>query len=426
MKEQNINKHALFLLLMMSGLYFVSFFQRVAVPGTIFNDLQRDFATTASAVTSLGSIYLLVYASLQLFIGMLADKHGGVKITLICGLFLCIGSVLFPLSNSLWLLYLSRALVGIGASGMYLCIIKETDTLFSPKHFAPLLGLFCMIGYGGGLFGTKPFRGIVEMMGWRWALLLVAGISVIFLVLTYFAGRAYMGKSAVVSEKPILEKTKIVIMNSLAYPLFITGMINFSIYFSIQAIIGPKFIGDFLKMEPGQSTKYTFIMMFFTLATMLSSGHLSRMIGNKRKPFLVFGSVNVLLAVFILLGGTIFNFPAPCFLLAYVMLAISGGLTPVTVSFVKELNPRNAAALSVGLQNTVSYVSVAIGANLIGFILDVFKGSALSVNGAWVYPAEAYTAIFTIMLIFALIAVVSSFRSRETHGRSIHETAEPA
>ena len=413
------------LLLLMSGLYFVSFFQRVAVPGTIFNDLQKDFATSASAITSLGAIYLLVYASLQLFIGMLADRHGGVKITLICGLFLCIGSVLFPLSNSLPILYLSRALVGIGASGMYLCIIKETDMLFNPKHFAPLLGLFCMIGYGGGLFGTRPFRGVVDMMGWRWALLLVAGVSVVFLVMTYFAGRAYMGKSAVISEKPVLERTKQVIMNTKAYPLFIAGMINFSIYFSIQATIGPKFIGDFLKVDPGQSTKYTFIMMLFTMATMFTSGHLSRMMGDKRKPFLVFGSVNILIAVLILLTGSIFKFPAPFFLLAYIMLAISGGLTPVTVSFVKELNPRDVAALSVGLQNTVSYVAVAVSANLIGLILDVFKGRAVSINGAWAYPAEAYTTIFSLMLIFSLVAVLASFRARETHGRSIHEPAKP-
>jgi len=141
MNHSNIKKHAFILLLLMSGLYFVSFFQRVAVPGTIFNELQRDFAASASAVTALGAIYLLIYASLQLFIGMLADRHGGVKITLICGLCLCIGSILFPLSNSLWVLYLSRALVGVGASGMYLCIIKETDTLFSARNFAPLIGL---------------------------------------------------------------------------------------------------------------------------------------------------------------------------------------------------------------------------------------------------------------------------------------------
>jgi uncharacterized membrane protein YoaT (DUF817 family) len=83
------------------------------------------------------------------------------------------------------------------------------------------------------------------------------------------------------------------------------------------------------------------------------------------------------------------------------------------------------AALSVGLQNTVSYVAVAVSANLIGLILDVFKGRAVSINGAWAYPAEAYTTIFSLMLIFSLVAVLASFRARETHGRSIHEPAKP-
>lgn len=420
MKDRANKKHALILLLLMSGLYFVSFFQRVAVPGTIFNELQKDFAASASAVTALGAIYLLVYACLQLFIGMLADRHGGIKIILIGGVFLCIGSVLFPLSGNLWALYLSRALVGVGASGMYLCIIKETDTLFSAGNFAPLLGLFCMIGYGGGLFGTKPFRGIVDVMGWRWALLLVAGIAVIFLGLTYFIGRAFMRKNRVISEKPVFEQARRVIMNSMAYPLFIAGMINFSIYFSIQATIGPKFIGDFLKLEAGQSTTYTFVMMLFTMMMMFSSGHLSRLLGNKRKPFLVFGSINTLLAVVILLAGVLFKFPPACFLVAYVMLAVSGGLTPVTVSFLKELNPRDVSALSVGLQNTACYIAVAASAYLIGLILDVFKKSAVAFNGTWVYPAEAYITIFTVMLFFAFISVVSSLRSRETSGQCIY------
>ena len=426
MKDINIKKHAFVLLLLMSGLYFISYFQRVAIPGTIFNELQRDFAASASAVTALGAIYLLVYASMQLFIGMLADRHGGVKITLVCGLLLCIGSLLFPLSDSLWVLYLSRVLVGVGASGMYLCIIKETDTLFSARNFAPLIGLFCMIGYGGGLFGTRPFREIVDVMGWRWALLLMAGVTVIFLVLTYFAGRAFMGNNTVISRKPVLDKIKRVIKNSMAYPVFIAVMINFSLYFSIQATIGPKFIEDFLKLEASQSTKYTFIMMLFTVLMLLISGNLSRWLGNRRKPFLVFGAVNAMIAVGILLAGSIFKFPPACFLLAYVMLAVSGGLGPVIVSFVKELSPCDVSALSIGFMNTFCYVAVAVSANLIGLILDIFKNSAMMVNGTRVYPAEAYITMFTVMLFFSIISVISSLHSRETKGQSIYDASGSA
>ena len=58
----------------MGSIYFFSYFQRVGVPGTIFNELQSSFAATAAAVTALSSIYLYIYAGAQLIVGMLADR----------------------------------------------------------------------------------------------------------------------------------------------------------------------------------------------------------------------------------------------------------------------------------------------------------------------------------------------------------------
>ena len=426
MKNQTFNKRALLLLLLMSGLYFFSYFQRVAIPGTVFNEIQKEFSASASAVTALGSIYLLIYAGLQLVIGMLTDRHGGVKIILLCGLCLCAGSALFPLSGSLWMLYLSRALVGVGASGMYLCIIKETDLLFSSRNFVSLVGLFCMIGYSGGLFGTKPFRLMVDSMGWRPSLLLLAAITVIFLGLTWLAGRAFAVRSPVAAGQPVRVKLVRVVKNMPAYPLVTAVMINFTLYFSIQAMIGPKFIEDFLKLGAGESTKYTFIMMLVTVIMMSVSGNLSRLLGNRRKPFMVFGSVNALCAVGLLLAGTIFRFPAPYFLAGYIMLAMSSGLTPVVVSFLKELSPAHLAAMAVGYSNTLCYVGVALSAYLIGVILDMFKAQAVQVNGAWVYPAQAYITIFSVMFCAAIVSVLAILRSRETKGQSIYATPGPA
>jgi predicted MFS family arabinose efflux permease len=426
MKDLNIKRHALILLLLMAGLYFFSYFQRVAIPGTIFNEIQKDFTASASAVTALSSIYLLIYASLQLVIGMLTDRYGGVKIILLCGLCLCAGSVLFPLSKSLWMLYLSRALVGVGASGMYLCIIKETDELFSSRNFVSLVGLFCMIGYSGGLFGTKPFRGMVDAMGWRPALLLVAVITAVFLVLTYLIGRSFMGKTRIIAGQPVRAKLLRVLKNTLAYPLIIATTINFTLYFSIQAMIGPKFIEDFLKLGAGESTKYTFIMMLTTVTMMSISGNLSRLLGNRRKPFIVFGSVNAMCAVGLLLAGTLWRLPPPCFLTGYIMLAMSCGLTPVVVSFLKELSPSDVAAMAIGYQNTLCYIGVALSAYLIGMILDMFKAQAVSINGAWIYPSQAYVTILSVMFCAAVVSVLAILRSRETQGQTIYGTSGPA
>jgi uncharacterized membrane protein len=56
----------------MVALYFFSFFLRTAIPGTIFDELQSDLKLTASSVTALGSIYLYIYAAMQLLVGLLA------------------------------------------------------------------------------------------------------------------------------------------------------------------------------------------------------------------------------------------------------------------------------------------------------------------------------------------------------------------
>ncbi len=106
-------------------LYFFSFFQRIAVPGTIFNELKTDFAVSAAVVTSLGAIYLYMYAGTQIFTGILADRFGSARVVLAGGILMAIGSIFFPLCTSLTPLYLSRAIIGMGASLMFITMVKE-------------------------------------------------------------------------------------------------------------------------------------------------------------------------------------------------------------------------------------------------------------------------------------------------------------
>src|SRR5450759_1644366 len=114
----------------MIALYFFSYFQRVAVPGTVFNELQVDFNASAVAITALGALFLYVYGFWQIFAGMLADRFGGLRMVLIGGLLMTAGALVFPLARGLPLLYTTRVLVAFGASFMYISLIKEIDTLF--------------------------------------------------------------------------------------------------------------------------------------------------------------------------------------------------------------------------------------------------------------------------------------------------------
>ena len=126
------------LVILASLLYFAANLQRVAVPGAVFTLLQNDLQTTAQSIASLGSYFMYVYAASQLVIGILIARYGGFKvITLGSNLFFA-GSLLFPVAQTLPLLYFSRVLIGVGSVSFYLSLIAETKKIGSGAR--PIIG----------------------------------------------------------------------------------------------------------------------------------------------------------------------------------------------------------------------------------------------------------------------------------------------
>ena len=71
------SRGSMLLFLPMLFLYASSYFQRTAVPGTIFNQLQSDLNLNAFQIAAMGASFVYIYALSQTFVGMLADKYGG-------------------------------------------------------------------------------------------------------------------------------------------------------------------------------------------------------------------------------------------------------------------------------------------------------------------------------------------------------------
>lgn len=416
--DHDKRKYEIAMILAMAGLYFFSFFQRVAIPGTIFNELQADYGISASQVAQLSSIYLLVYASMQPFAGVMADRFGGIKVVLVSGLLLCAGSLLFPFSTGKWELYLSRALVGLGASTMYLCMVKETDHYFGGKNFAPIFGFLCLLGYSGGLAGTRPFRGLVECIGWRTSCISVA-IATFAVLLFAFTMMKKVDRDPLEKSNHLIRNIGKVIRNKMNYPLLLTTPICFSIYFTLQATVGAKFLEDFCGISSLSASNYTLAMMISVMSSMTLSGIFSRLLGNRRKCFVIFNGASTMLATCLLLCGTLFRLPAPFFLVGFILPAAASGCTPVNVSLMKEINEPDKAAISVGIMNTTTYAMVAVMSQISGKILDLFSSEATTVNGVTIYPHSAYVALFAVLLSVAVIPFTASFFCAETKGENV-------
>lgn len=401
----------------MSGLYFFSFFQRVAVPGTVFDEIQSDLGISAAAVTALGAIYLYIYAGTQLFVGIAADRFGGARLLLAGGLVMCVGSLAFPLSGSLWLIYASRALTGLGASFMFLCIVRELDALFGPRQFALLIGPVLFFGYLGGLAGTFPLERVVARFGWRASLLGAAVLSSVMLACAFVL---LVRLSHLVSRgRPLAwSQFREVLGNRRAMPLLFSCPVNFGIYFLIQTTLGKKFLQDVAGMSSAAAASYTFVMMAVVMVVVFMAGFLPRLIGDRRRPLIVTAMSLTLAATSLLVCGVIARAPGAFFLAPYVLLAISTGLGPASITTMKELNRPGAVGLAVSLLNCLTYLCVAVLANLAGMVLDRFRHLAAVTDAGVLYPPQAYAAVFAGLLVLAALSFTSALFIPETRGQS--------
>ena len=410
---------ALAILFCMSAIYFFSFFQRVAVPGTIFDELQSDFQTTAGWIAGLSTLFLCIYGVMQFLSGLLNDRFGAVRIMLACGLLLTLGSLLFPLSHSLPALYATRALVGLGASLAFISIVKELDYLFDSHQFPQYLSIAMFLGYTGGLTGTFPFERAVSLWGWRHSLLGSGVLCALALVVAYVLFK----KSGALARRvhaPSLLVFGVILRNRRSLALLLVAPANFAVYFLLQSTIGKKFLADYCGISGALATSFTFIMMLSTMGIVLASGFLTRLIGNRRKPLLITAVFIAFSGFACLILGLFAGFGSWWFLFCFILLALSNLGSPIGNILMKELNPPEAVGTATGLINGLCYLIAAILSSLSGYIMDHFRVGARLTATAIIYPREAYLTIFLICALISLGTVICSFFLRESHGLSVY------
>lgn len=403
--------------LAMVSVYFFSYFQRAAVPGTIFNELQSEMGLSASAVVSLGSMFVWLYGGMQVFVGLLADRYGGARTLLFGGFLMAAGALLFPLSHSTAALFASRALTGLGSSFVYLSVIQELGVLFSVRHFTVLVGGLLFTGYVGGMAASLPFERAAAAFGWRGsllavALLMFAGMAIVALVLRRRACEAPRGRP--ISLRPLGE----VFRNRACRPLMVTSFLSFPIFFVIQTVLGKKFLQDFGGLSSPASATFVLVMTAVSALSVATGGFLPRLASGRRKPWLVGGAALIILATVLLLTGVLVRAPGWAYLTGFVLLAAACGSLPSGIATVKELSRPESTGAALSVLNALVYIGGAAIAQSGGLILDHYQERALVTDHGIVYPQAAYVTLFGFLACLALVNLAFSCRIPETRGIS--------
>ncbi len=409
------NRRDIIFLALAAGCYFFANFQRVSVPGTMFDQLQSGMGCSAAAVVAAGTCFMYTYAFTQLVIGVLADKYGGARVLLCGSLIFCLGSLLFPLSGSMTGIYLSRIAAGLGAGAIYLSILKECDRLF-PGNFAFMCGMVLFTGYSGGVAGTFPLAAAVEAWGWRIPMFAAGAAGCAIAGAGWYVFRRCRRPAAAkgaLSFRPVID----VFRRRASWTVFGSSNIVFAVYSTVLSCMGKKFLEDFGGMSPVGAAACVSMLIVISAVCNVIVGTLAAISGNRRRIFMAGSAALSLLGSLMMIAGVLLHCSGAWFGTAYAVYAVSSAISPVCLSLIKEANDPAAAGAATGASNFTAYIMVALLGSLAGAILDLFRSQAAVSAGAVIYPASAYLTLFAVMLALNILALTVSFFTPYSAGR---------
>ncbi|MBR3890334.1 MFS transporter [bacterium] len=413
------------LIVLGSILYFSANFQRVAVPGAIFDMLQNDLHTTTQCVTNLGSSLMYTYAISQLVIGVLIARYGGFRIVTFGSILFFIGSLLFPFAQSLPLLYFSRVLIGLGSGTFYLGMINETRKVVSKKNFGICLSIMLLVGYIGSIIANAPLVLFIknlkwqvsalgpETTAWREAFLIVALITVLISLI-------FIVLKGILPKQPIdrtvhfdLELFKSTFKNTKNYSLYAFSCLNYGLYYVVQTVWGKKFLEDFFSIPEVNAAIFLSLMGGLYAIGGPIMALASRNCLERKTIFLKLSSLNSLIVFTSILLITIFEIHTTTigYIVGYFFCTISfcASLSPLLISLLHDYNGSRVANTSVSIMTAGFYTVVALLANISGFFLDKFTPIGMTKHST-----DSYIAIFVLMTILAIISFINSFKIEES------------
>ncbi|MET8609236.1 MULTISPECIES: MFS transporter [Streptomyces] len=165
------------------AVYFVAVIFRTSL-GVAGLDAAARFHVNASALSTFSILQLLVYAGMQIPVGLMVDRLGTKKVLGLGAVLFTIGQLGFAFSPSYGTALASRALLGCGDAMTFISVLRLGTRWFPARRGPMVAQLAALVGMAGNLISTLVLARLLHSIGWTQAFAGSALAGVVVLVLT--------------------------------------------------------------------------------------------------------------------------------------------------------------------------------------------------------------------------------------------------
>ncbi len=340
-------------------------------------DAQQRFHIGASALASFAVLQLLVYAGLQVPVGLLLDRFGSLRLIVGGALIMAAGQIVMGTTHSAGGAVAARVLVGAGDAMTFISVLRLVPQWFPARRVPVVTQLSGLVGQAGQVLSAVPFAALIAARGWTTAFLGAAGTGVFVAIIALAALRDTPEKRINTGEAVTLRQLGTDLAYAWRHPGTRLGLwTHFTTQFTgtVFALIwGFPFLiaGEGLSRATASS-----LLTLFVLVGMAAGPLIGVLVQRypMRRSWLVLGVVGANAAGWGLVLAWPGRAPLPVLVLLVLALGLGGPGSMIGFDYARTFNPPSRLGTATGVVNVGGFVASLVTIELIGLILDARTG----------------------------------------------------
>ncbi len=392
--------------------YLVAITQRTSF-GVAGLAATERFGATASALSAFTVIQLVVYAGLQIPVGVLVDRFGPRVMIATGAALMAVGQLQLAAATSVPAGVVGRVFVGAGDALTFISVIRLIPLWFPTRRVPVLTQLTGQLGQFGQLISIAPFAFFLHAAGWSPAFVGLAALGVVACVLSAAVLRDAPAGSAKRTTKLSFRETSGDLGTAWRQPGTRLGLwTHFATQFS-----GTVFVltwgYPFLVSGQGRSTATASVLLsLFVVVGIICGPFLGSWVGRHplRRSTMVLAVVFAIVAAWA--AVLLWSGPAPLWLLVLLVLvlAIGGPASMIAFDFARTFNPSHRIGTATGIVNVGGFFAALVTMYMIGLILDLLNGAHVFAGG--LYSLDAFRIAFSFQFLVLGIGIAAVIASR--------------
>ncbi|AGZ44898.1 putative glucarate transporter [Actinoplanes friuliensis DSM 7358] len=389
--------------------YIVAVLHRTSL-GVAGLDAQTRFDIGAGALASFAVLQLLVYAGLQVPVGLLLDRFGSLRLIVGGALIMAAGQTLMAFSDGITGAVFARVLVGAGDAMTFISVLRLVPQWFPSRRVPVVTQLTGLVGQLGQVLSAVPLAALLAGPGWTTAFISAAAAGVFVAIVALVALHDTPERRVNSGEAITARQLGADLVSAWQHPGTRLGLwTHFTTQFpgTVFALIwGYPFLLAGEGLSRGQASG---LLTLFVLTGMAAGPVVGVLVQRHplRRSWLVLGVIGANAAGWGLIIAWPGRAPLPVLIILVLALGLGGPGSMIGFEFARTFNPPNRLGTATGIVNVGGFVASLVSILLIGLILDARTG------GQATYGIADFKVAMSVQYLIGAIGLVGILRTRK-------------